>query len=216
MPALNVSDWISLVSALGTIAAVAVALFLHGSQVRSAEAREKRISALAAFRVASSVFTLLSQIKTVQLKVRTLDTLIIERLDIHREFLELSEYCQAISNPSIEALSIFDHHSAIELAEGLGRIESLANKVKIVQGSDYWRNAIPDHRTQLLIGWDNELTEAFFKVENSTSFRQHLSDNDDEVESKFNVRRGWSASSGRAVGKTPWTIKRWWTKSLKP
>lgn len=211
MAAINFSDWISLISAFGTIAAVVAALFMHISQVRSSEAKEKRVSALASFRVASSIFTLLSQIRSVQLSVRRVETQNVDNLDIHREFLELSEYCQAISNSSIAALSIFDHKSAVELAEGLGKIESLANKVKVVQKSDYWKSSIPEHRDGLLSGWDDELTSAFFKIENSTSFMQHLSATDHDVESGINRRR-----DGRlADGSSSWLVRRLVPKSRK-
>lgn len=212
MAAIHFSDWISLISAFGTIAAVVAALFMHISQVRSSEAKEKRVSALASFRVASSIFTLLTQIRSVQLNVRSVETLIMDKLDIHREFLELSEYCQAISNSSIAALSIFDHKSAVELAEGLGKIESLANKVKVVQKSDYWKNSIPEHRDKHLSGWDSELTSAFFKIENSTSFMQYLSATDHDVESQVNRRRDVRPADGASF----WLIRRLVPKSRNP
>lgn len=175
---MGISDWISLSAALGTIAAVIVALGLHAAQSRSSQREAKKISEIASFRISPSVFTLISQIGSVQRDLQSLDMMVRGEVDVHRRFLELSEYCKAISNASIAALSFFDHKSALKLASGLGKVESLAKMVKMDQESGNWNSSTEKERESMLGQWGRQLTVAYIEVEESTSFVRHLVSDD--------------------------------------
>ncbi len=173
---LKLADVINLFVAIGTLSAVGVALFVHFSAEQKNEEKSRRIAELDALRLKPSIFTLLEQVSKVRNEMAHGGMQFQPALKLHAFFLELSACTQAISNTSIEAMSVLDERAAKALASGLGEIESLTKRVGLLESTDFWADAMIDNKERALAGWSERLSAAYFKIEYATSIAQHLHD----------------------------------------